>query len=76
MKTPRPEHLAVVIGRNRRVYSRVYKMVNRIDGFAKHYLEKEKYDCEYKHEGFRPTGLTLEKPTETMWVFRVQYEPC
>lgn len=76
MKKSRPENLCVVIGRNRRVYARVYKMLNRIDGFVAHYLEKEKTDCACKREGFRPVGVTLQRPTETVWVFRIQYEPC
>lgn len=72
MKKIRQENLAVVIGRNRRVYARVYKMVNRIDGFSKHYYNTEIEKS--RDEGFRPTGMKLEKPNNTTWIYRVQYE--
>lgn len=69
----RDEHLAVVVGRNRRVYARVYKMTNRIDAFSTHYYETEIEKS--REEGFRPVGMVLEKPNETTWIFRVSYEP-
>lgn len=72
MKYPRPENLAVVIGRNRRVYARIYKMTNRIEGFSEHYYKREIEKS--REEGFRPIGMNLEKPNNTTWVYRVQYE--
>lgn len=72
MKNARPENLAVVIGRNRRVYARIYKMVNRIDGFSKHYYATEIEKS--RDEGFRPVGMRLEKPNDTTWVYHIQYE--
>lgn len=72
MKKIRPENLAVVIGRNRRVYARIYKMVNRIEGFSKHYFETEIEKS--RNEGFHPVSMRLEKPNDTTWVYHVQYE--
>ena len=68
----RPEHLAVVIGRNRRVYARVYKLPQYIEKFSRHYLESERMKSH--PEGFVPTGMVLERPTETTWIYRVQYQ--
>ena len=71
MKSKR-EVLAVVVGRNRRVYSRVYKMVNRIEAFSKHYYEMEKEKS--RDEGFRPVNMKVKEYKDTV-VFRIQYEP-
>lgn len=71
-KQQKSEVLAVVIGRNRRVYARIYKRISCIEGFSKHYYESEirkSYD-----EGFRPVGMKLDKPNDTTWVYHVQYE--
>lgn len=72
MKKTRPEVLAVVIGRNRRVYARVYKMINRIDAFSKHYYEMEIEKS--REEGFCPVSMKLENPNNTTWVYRIQYQ--
>lgn len=71
MKADRPTHLAVVIGRNRRVYARIYKMVNRIDAFSKHYYAAEIEKS--RAEGFIPVNMKLEKPNDTTWIFRISY---
>ena len=64
--------LAVVIGRNRRVYARTYKRNNSyITKMANHYkqMEVQKSAC----EGFRVVGMTDESPNENMRIFRIQY---
>ncbi len=71
MKTHRPQHLAVVIGRNRRVYARVYQMPRYIEAFSQHYLESERRKA--FDEGFIPVGLSLEKPNDLTWIYRVEY---
>ena len=64
--------LAVVIGRNRRVYARMYKKENSIARFSRDYFEKERGKSE--REGFRPVDMTMERPNETTWVFHIRYE--
>lgn len=70
------EHVAIVVGRNRRVYARVYKPTSRMEWyikrFSKHYLESERSKSFF--EGFAPSGMTLERPNDTTWVFRVSYK--
>ena len=72
MKQARQENLVVVIGRNRRVYARVYKMIRYKDGMVEHYLQSERTKA--GREGFMPTGVVLFRPNETTWLYRVQYE--
>ena len=71
------EHIAIVVGRNRRIYARVYKETTRMEDFIKrfseHYMESER--CKSRIEGFVPSGMTLTRPDETTWVFRVEYQP-
>ncbi len=70
-------YIATVVGRNRRVYSRVYKRNNgNIERMAEHYRQMEKEKSSY--EGFRVTGLQEIGPFEgngvCTRVFQVQYE--
>lgn len=69
--TKRPEVLAVVIGRNRRVYARIYKMTNRIEAFSKHYYATETEKS--REEGFRPVGMDVENH-DGIVIYRVKYE--
>lgn len=70
------EHLAIVVGRNRRAHVRVYKETKRmedyINQFAAHYLASEREKS--APEGFTPVDMTLERPNDTTWVFRVLYK--
>lgn len=69
------EHLAIVVGRNRRVYARIYKGIpsleKNIRRMSEHYLASEREKS--ASEGFAPDGMTLERPNDTTWVFRVSY---
>lgn len=71
------EHLAIVVGRNRRVYARMYKetprMQDYIRRFSEHYYETEQHKS--YGEGYHPASMVLEKPNDTTWVFRISYHP-
>lgn len=64
-------YLAVVIGRNRRVYARVYKTPRRIKDMVEHYrqLENEKA----MNEGFCVTGMEDISANDHVRIFRAQY---
>lgn len=70
------EHIVTVVGRNRRVYTRVYKRdSNRITRMAEHYYQMEAQKS--AREGFRVTGMTeigpIERDGVCIRVFRIQY---
>lgn len=72
MKTPRTEKLAIVVGRNRRVYGRTYKMDKSIPEFAARYFTREaKKGLE---EGFTATYMTLYQPNENTFIYTVVYK--
>lgn len=73
MKKQRTERLVVVIGRNRRVYARVYKLESYIPAFLSHCVQKEGEKAAY--EGFYASVVNLEKSDETTMVYRVSYVP-
>ena len=69
-------YVATVIGRNRRVYSRVYKRnSDHIKRMAEHYRQMEAEKS--AREGFRVTGMTELEPHESNGVctrvFKVEY---
>ena len=65
-------YLAVVIGRNRRVYARVYKRPGkRIAKMAEHYFASEMRKS--RSEGFRATGMEDISPSDHIRVFKVKY---
>ena len=70
MKVPRTDKCAVVIGRNRRVYARGYKMEKAIFAFAERYMRRESEKS--VPEGFMPEGMDFEKHGET-YIFKIRY---
>ena len=69
-------YVATVIGRNRRVYSRVYKRnSDHITRMAEHYRQMEAEKS--AREGFRVTGMTELEPHESNGVctrvFKIEY---
>lgn len=70
--TDRNDLCVIVIGRNRRVYARMYKTEKRIAEFSRHCCHKEIEKS--RKEGFRPFCTSLERPNDTTWIFHVQYE--
>jgi len=71
MENPRGDKLAIVIGRNRRVYTRFLKKESSIRDFANRYADREREKS--RAEGFEPVGMELEKPNETTFIFTIKY---
>ena len=65
------EYLAVVIGRNRRVYARVYKKESSVEKFALRCLDKEREKAKAEGILFGPRYIMKTEQTETTRVFRV-----
>ena len=72
MKTPRTTKVAVVIGRNKRVYARGYKMEKSIKPFAERYLQREAERA--KEEGFIPCGMDFSRPDDTIYEYVIRYK--
>lgn len=73
MKTQREEKLVVIIGRNRRVYARVYKLESYIPAFIGHCTQKEGEKS--AREGFFIGKVELESSDGKTMVYRCHYEP-
>ena len=73
MKTPRPTITAVIVGRNHRVYARLYKMEKPMFVFAEKCFQKEVRKA--PEEGFRATSITHEMLNGITHKFTVHYEP-
>ena len=70
------EIVAVVVGRNRRVYARVYKRNNpdRIGKMVAHYMASEREKS--APEGFRVVGVDKDPTSNDYhWIFRLRYAP-
>ena len=70
------EYVVVVVGRNRRVYTRVYKRdnPNRIENMVVHYMASEREKS--TPEGFMVVGVDMDRTTNPYHrVFRIQYAP-
>lgn len=72
MKNPRTEKLVVVVGRNRRVYGRTYKMDKSIPEFAARYFDRE--SKKGLEEGFTAVDMTLYQPNDTTFIYTVVYK--
>lgn len=67
------QYLVSVIGRKRRVYSRIYQRNNdRITKMVEHYRQMEMEKS--AREGFKVTNVIDESPNEHVRVFRIEYE--
>lgn len=71
MKIPRTEKLVVVIGRNRRVYARTYKMEKSIEPFARRYFDREAQKA--MEEGFIARDMTLYQPDEKTFIYTMVF---
>lgn len=70
------EYVVVVVGRNRRVYTRVYKRDTpaRIGNMVAHYMASEREKS--APEGFKIVGVDMDRTTNPYHrVFRIRYAP-